>query len=436
MAVVAVVGAQWGDEGKGKIVDHLAQKADVVVRFNGGANAGHSVEVGGKKFKFHQMPCGALYKGKQVVMGNGMVLDPKLVLEEIEVVKKETGAEPNLIISGRAHVVLPYHFALDAIEEETKGKLAAGTTKRGIGPCYSDKAARFGIRIADLLDKESLKEKIHTIHAVKTKTIEQVYGGKFTEGEDEIYKACSDYGVKLAKYVGDCSSAVNAAISAKKNVLLEGAQGTMLDIDHGAYPFGTSSSTTAGGASTGAGIGPGKIGEVIGVIKAYTSRVGAGPLPTEITGEIAQKIRDKGGEYGTTTGRPRRIGWLDLPALKYACDVNGFTGLAFTRIDTLAGTTPLKLCVAYELDGKKTTAMPQTVEELARCKPIYEEMPGWKDLPQDEWRKICVKGYFSFPDAPKNYVRKVSEFLGVEPCIVSVGAGREDTIVIKDVFGK
>lgn len=436
MAVVAVVGAQWGDEGKGKIVDYLAEKADVIARFNGGANAGHSVEVGGKKFKFHQMPSGALYKGKQVVMGNGMVLDPKLVLEEIELVKGETQAEPNLIISGRAHVVLPYHFALDGIEEEKKGKLAAGTTKRGIGPCYSDKAARFGIRIADLLDKKSLKEKIKTIHSLKTKTIEQVYGGKFEQKEEEIYKAYSDYGVKLAKYAGDCSSAINSAIAAKKSILLEGAQGTMLDIDHGLYPFGTSSSTTAGGAATGTGIGPGKINEVVGVVKAYTSRVGSGPLPTEITDATAQKIRDKGGEYGTTTGRPRRIGWLDVVALKYARDVNGLTGLAFTRIDTFAGVSPVKLCIAYELDGKRITAMPQTAEELARCKPVYEEMPGWKDLKPEEWRKICIRGYYAVPDEPKNYMKRISEYLGVPIYIVSVGPGREDTIVIKDVFAK
>ncbi len=435
MVVAAVVGAQWGDEGKGKIVDLLAEKADVTVRFNGGDNAGHTVKFQDKTYKLHQMPSGAFYPGKKVIIGCGCVVNPKTLLEEIGIISND-GYAPNLIIDSRAHVVLPYHIALDGMEESKKGSRAAGTTKKGIGPCYSDKAARFGIRFADMLDKKILEEKIHTMHEIKTKTIEQVYGQKFAQGEDDVFEAYSGYADELAKYVADGCAAVNDAVNAKKNVLLEGAQGALLGIDQGLYPYGTSSNPTSGGASTGSGLAPNKLNEVIGIVKAYVSRVGSGPLPTELMDGTAQKIRDKGGEYGTTTGRPRRIGWLDVVALKYAHETNGFTGLAFTRIDTFAGVSPVKFCVAYELDGKKTTRMPVSAEELARCKPIYEEMPGWKDLKPAEWRRICVRGYFAVPDEPKNYMKRVSEYLGVPIYIVSVGPGREDTIVIKDVFAK
>jgi len=435
MAVAAVIGAQWGDEGKGKIVDHLAERADVIVRFNGGDNAGHTVKFKDKTYKLHHLPSGSFYTNKQVIIGCGCVVNPKSLLDELAMVAKD-GYKPNLLIDSRAHVILPYHLALDGMEEAKKGSRAAGTTKKGIGPCYADKAARFGIRFADLLDKKSFKEKLHTIHEIKVNTIEKVFGGKFPQSEAEVYKSYCDYAGQLSKYIGDGVAAVNEAAAAKKHILLEGAQGTMLGIDQGLYPYGTSSNPTSGGASTGAGIAPNRIKEVVGVIKVYTSRVGEGPLPTEIKDDVAKMIRDKGGEYGTTTGRPRRIGWLDLVAVKFASDVNGFTGLAFTRLDTLANVSPVKLCVAYELDGKRTTRMPVSAEELSRCKPVYEEMPGWKDMAPEEWRKAAIRGLYAIPNEARNYVKKVSEFLGVEPYIVSVGAGREDTILIRDVFAK
>jgi len=435
MASVVVVGAQWGDEGKGKIVDHLADKADVVVRFNGGDNAGHTVIVGGKTFKFHHMPSGALYPKKQVVIGNGCVVNPKTLLSEIDLLRKE-GIEPNLLISAHAHVILPYHIALDGAEEARKGKLAAGTTGRGIGPCYSDKAARFGLRFADLLDRETFKARLHTIHELKVAQLEKVYGRVFDGTEGQIFIEYSNYASQLAKFIGDAGAAANDAIATGRSVLFEGAQGTMLDIDHGLYPYGTSSNTTAGGASTGAGVGPTKIREAIGVVKVYTSRVGSGPLPSEFDDDVAKGIRDKGGEYGTTTGRPRRIGWLDLPTLRHARDVNGLTGLAFTRIDTLAGQKTVKLCVAYELDGKRIERIPQSMEEFSRCKPVYEEMPGWKDMKPEEWRKAGIRGMTAIPEEAKNYIRMISDAIGVPIYIVSVGPDRDSTIVLKDVFAK
>ena len=434
MVAVVIVGTQWGDEGKGKVVDFYAQQADVVVRFNGGDNAGHTVGHAGKTWKLHHIPSGVL-SNRLAVIGNGCVVNPKTLIEKELAMLRAEGIQPNLVISARAHVVLPYHIVLDEIEEKKKGKFQAGTTKRGIGPCYSDKAARFGIRMGDLLDRNTLREKLHFLHELKVRQIES-YGGKFERSEEDIFNEYMAYGEQLRQFVGNASAIINQALDQGKRVLFEGAQGTMLDIDHGMYPFGTSSSTTAGGACTGAGVGPGRIDEVIGVVKAYTSRVGAGPLPTEITDETAQRIRDKGGEYGTTTGRPRRIGWLDLVTLKYAKEVNGLTGLAFTRVDTLAGISKVKLCVAYELDGKRTADMPQSAEEFARCKPVYEEMPGWKDLKPEEWRRICMRGYFAFPDGPKNYIRRISEHLGLPVYLVSVGPDRESTISLKEIFAK
>lgn len=435
MAAAVVVGTQWGDEGKGKIVDVLAEKADVVVRFNGGDNAGHTVIVNKKTFKFHNMPSAVLHKEKKVVIGNGCVVNPKALLDEIEMLRKE-GIEPNLLISAHAHVILPYHLALDGAEEARKGNLAAGTTRKGIGPCYSDKAARFGIRFADLLQPDALKAKLHTIHELKVAQIEKVYGQKFEQSEEQVLGEYSSYASQLSKFIGDAGEVVNSALAGRRAVLFEGAQGTMLDLDHGLYPYGTSSNTTAGGACTGAGVGPTKIREVVGVVKVYTSRVGMGPLPTEFDDEIAKGIRDKGGEYGTTTGRPRRIGWLDMPTLRHAYDVNGLTGLAFTRIDTLAGQKSVKLCVAYELDGKRTRRLPQSTEDFSRCKPVYEEMPGWKDMPAEEWRKVAIKGMFAVPEEAKNYIRAIGEALELPIYIVSVGPDRDSTIVLKDVFAK
>ncbi|MFA6489463.1 MAG: adenylosuccinate synthase [Candidatus Micrarchaeia archaeon] len=435
MPVAVVVGAQWGDEGKGKIVDFYAEQSDLVIRFCGGANAGHTIVSGGKKFKFHHIPSGILYSDKINIIGNGTVIDPKKLLEEIEGVKA-AGYKPNLAISPRAHVVLPYHFILDGAEETKKGGLAAGTTKRGIGPCYSDKAARFGIRIGELLDSEYFRQKLHMMHGLKAKLITDVYGMKLDKTEQQIFDEYSDYAKKLSPYVKDTTEIVAGALAKKKKILLEGAQATMLDIDHGMYPFNTSSNTTAGGACTGSGIGPTAVSEVVGVVKCYTSRVGAGPLPTELFDAVGDSIREKGGEYGTTTGRPRRIGWLDLTTLRYAALVNGLTGLAFTRLDTLSGQKTVKICTHYEMNGKKLLMPPASYKEIEKCKAIYKEFSGWEDIGDAGWAKAAKEGFASLPAAAKAYLEFVSKEVGVPIYAVGVGPGRDSTIVLKDVFKK
>ena len=435
MTFAIVVGAQWGDEGKGKVVDYYASQADIVVRFNGGANAGHTIVSGGKKFAFHHVPSGVLYPDKINIVGNGVVLEPKKFFEELSQLDA-VGITPNIKISPRTHLVMPYHIALDGAEEGKKGALAAGTTKRGIGPCYSDKAARFGIRVGELLQPALFKEKLHTMHTLKVKLLKEVYGVDFTQTEEEIYKQYTEYGKKLAPFVAETGEILGDALAKKKKVLFEGAQATMLDIDHGMYPFGTSSNTSAGGACTGSGIGPTAIDEVVGVVKVYTSRVGSGPLPTELNDETGQAIRDKGGEYGTTTGRPRRIGWLDLPTLRYAARVNGLTGLAFTRLDTLSGVKQVKICTHYELDGKKLLTPPANYADIARCKPIYKTFAGWEDVGAEKWR-ACAKGGMKLlsPEA-QAYLTFISDEVGVPIYVIGVGAGREDTIILKEVFSK
>jgi len=433
MPVAVVIGTQWGDEGKGKIVDFYASESDVIIRFCGGANAGHTIVSGGKKFKFHHIPSGILYPSKTNVIGNGTVIDPKKLLEELSLLKSE-GVSPNLVISPRAHVVMPYHFLLDGAEEEKKGALAAGTTKRGIGPCYSDKAARFGIRMGELLDSEYFREKLRTMHALKSKTLHEIYGVKLDRTEQQIFDEYSRYAKQLSPFVKDTSELLFFALSGKKKILLEGAQATMLDIDHGMYPFGTSSNTTAGGACTGSGIGPTAIDEVVGVVKVYTSRVGSGPLPTELFDSVGDSIRDKGGEYGTTTGRPRRIGWLDLTTLRYAALVNGLTGLAFTRVDTLSGQKTVKICTHYELNGKKLSMPPVSCKEIEKCKPIYKEFAGWEDVGEDGWAKCAKGGFASLPKEARAYLDFISKEIGVPIYAVGVGPGREHTIVLKDVF--
>ncbi|MEM2138330.1 MAG: adenylosuccinate synthase [Candidatus Anstonellaceae archaeon] len=433
MSVVVVVGTQWGDEGKGKVVDYYASQADMVIRYCGGANAGHTIVSQGKKYKFHHMPSGALYSGKTNIIGNGTVIDPKKLLEEIDSLK-QSGITPNLVISPRAHVVLPYHFALDGAEEEKKGAMAAGTTKRGIGPCYSDKAARFGIRISDLLNPKLFKEKLHTMHQIKSRIIEGAYGMHFTQTEEQISLQYAEYAKRLAPFVKDTTEIIGAALSKKKKILLEGAQATMLDIDHGMYPFGTSSNTTAGGACTGSGIGPTAINEVVGVVKVYTSRVGSGPLPTELFDAVGNSIRDKGGEYGTTTGRPRRIGWLDLPTLRYAAQVNGLTGLAFTRLDTLSGQKKVRICTHYDFGGEKLLTFPASYTDLERCKPVYKEFSGWEDLGDSGWKSAAKNGYGSLPAQARAYLEFISKEVKVPTYIIGVGPARDDAIVLKDVF--
>lgn len=423
MSGTMILGSQWGDEGKGKITDYFSERSDVIVRFQGGANAGHTIVVKDETFKFHLLPSGILHPEKKSVIGNGVVVDPNILIEEIEAVEKK-GILPNLFISKRANVIMPYHKMMDDAEEKLRGK-KIGTTKRGIGPCYSDKISRYGIRMMDIVDEEILKEKLNNVIPVKQK-IFQAFGEKTTLSKDEILKEYLGYGKKLGKYLADTSVIINNAFDDKKNVLLEGAQGTQLDIDHGTYPYTTSSSTVAGGGCTGAGISPLKIKKIIGVVKAYTTRVGEGPLPTELKDETGKCIRDRGREYGTTTGRPRRCGWLDMVVVNYACRINGFTSLAVTKIDVLSGLEKLKICKAYKYDDKIIKDFPAEPNVLKKCTPIYDEMDGWEDI--KDWKEIIKNGYNALPENMKKYLEYISSSSKVPIGIVSVGPGREETI--------
>ncbi|MBU2565395.1 MAG: adenylosuccinate synthase [Candidatus Thermoplasmatota archaeon] len=424
MPVTMILGSQWGDEGKGKLTDYYAEKSDLIVRFQGGTNAGHTIVVKDEKFKFHLLPSGVLRPEKKSVIGNGVVVDPNVLIDEIESLEKKGIKTDNLFISKRANVIMTYHKMMDSAEEKLRGK-KIGTTKRGIGPCYSDKISRYGIRMMDIVDEEILKEKLNNVIPVKQK-IFQAFGEKTTLSKDEILKEYLGYGKKLGKYLADTSVIINNAFDDKKNVLLEGAQGTQLDIDHGTYPYTTSSSTVAGGGCTGAGISPLKIKKIIGVVKAYTTRVGEGPLPTELKDETGKCIRDRGREYGTTTGRPRRCGWLDMVVVNYACRINGFTSLAVTKIDVLSGLEKLKICKAYKYDDKIINDFPAEPNVLKKCTPIYDEMDGWEDI--KDWKEIIKNGYNALPENMKKYLEYISSSSKVPIGIVSVGPGREETI--------
>lgn len=433
MAGVVIVGAQWGDEGKGKVVDHYAKEAQVVVRFCGGANAGHTVVHAGKKYKFNLLPSGVLYPKKTNILGNGTVIEPQKLLEELSELKA-ADITPSLIVSPKAHVVLPIHKELDAAEEEHKKASAAGTTKRGIGPTYADKAARFGLRFEEFCDEEALREKLPKLFALKEKML-AIYGKKPQQDASGTLSQYLSYSKECKKYLSDASLALNNALAEGKNVLFEGAQATMLDIDHGFYPYCTSSNTTAGGACTGSGVGPTAISEVIGVVKVYTSRVGEGPIPSEIFDSTAEKIRERGGEFGTVTRRPRRIGWLDLVTLRYSKMVNGLSGLAFTRLDTLSGFEKVKICVAYELEGKRIEHMPLTSAQFALCRPVYKEFGGWEDLGEG-WGKCAGSSLDAIPKNARSYLSFVSKELATPICFVGIGPSREHAIVLKDVFCK
>lgn len=425
MSAFIVLGAQWGDEGKGKMTDYLAEKANVVVRYQGGNNAGHTVKVGEKQYKLHLIPSGILYEDKLNIIANGVVLDPKSILGEMDYLSNE-GVEvtpKKLVISDRAHVIMPYHKVLDGASEKFRGKNDIGTTGKGIGPCYTDKAERSGIRVCDLLDKEVFAERLKFNLELKNEIITKVYGLEALSF-DEIYNEYLEYAERLRPFVTDTSVKVYDEIKAKKDVLFEGAQGNLLDIDYGTYPFVTSSNTTAGGVSAGAGIGPTMINSAVGIAKAYTTRVGKGPFPTELNDELGDYIREKGFEYGTTTGRPRRCGWLDVVILKQAVRVSGLTSFAFTKIDTLAGMEKLKMCVGYNFNGKIIDYIPASLEDLAKCVPIYEEFDGWDD---------SVATATSFDELHVNaqkYLRRVEELTGARVSIVSVGPGRNQTIEV------
>lgn len=427
MATVVLIGAQWGDEGKGKITDYLAQQAQVIVRYQGGNNAGHTVVVGRQEFKLHLIPSGILYGEKLCLIGNGVVIDPEVLLEEMDYLEARGIDIGQLRISSQAHLIMPYHKRLDKAEEERRGEQKIGTTKRGIGPAYVDKYARKGIRVMDLLDEEEFIRLLERNLEEKNLLLEKIYQKPGFQKE-EILERYLTYAQRLRPYVADCSLLLNEAIAAGKHVLLEGAQGTLLDIDHGTYPFVTSSSPVAGGACSGAGVGPTKITKVVGVAKAYTSRVGEGPFPTELLDETGRIIREIGQEFGTTTGRPRRCGWLDAVMLKYAVRVNGIDALALTKLDVLDTLETLKICVGYEYQGQLLTQFPHSLKILAQCKPVYEELPGWQqDLKH-------VRRYEDLPLNAQKYLARIEELTGVPIALVAVGPKREQTILREPIF--
>ena len=426
---IAIIGLSWGDEGKGKFVDYFAQKADVVVRYNGGNNAGHTIHANGVKYKFKLMPSGAPLE-KEGVIANGCVVDPKVLLDEIENLKK-LNKKVDLKLSSTAHVIFPFHRILDGLEEKTKGDYAAGTTKRGIGPTYSDKAARWGLRIFDLINPEILRSKLEKLYKIK-KDLISIYDPNIDLNLDNIYEEYKSYGEQLRPYVIDSAYYLNNAIDSGKKVLFEAAQGSLLCLDHGFYPFGTSSNANALGISAGTGIPPKKINKIIGIIKAYTSRVGEGKFPTELFNETAEKIREQGHEYGTVTGRPRRVGWLDLFNIKYGIMINGVDKVIITLLDALQGINPIKMCIDYELDGKKLESWPIQAEIIKHCRPIYKSFEGWEEKTREEWTKIALKGYDALPETMKIYIQAIREELQVDIAFISIGPDRKETIVIED----
>ncbi|MBR0256514.1 MAG: adenylosuccinate synthase [Synergistaceae bacterium] len=417
-----LVGAQWGDEGKGKVVDMLGADVDVFVRYQGGANAGHTVVSDGKKFVFHLLPSGMLYPGKLCVLGNGLVIDPEQFLNETGELFAQGQDKARLAVSPHAHVVMPYHKMLDKLQEEARGKgRKIGTTGRGIGPCYVDKYSRSGLRVEDLIDADVLRERLTYILDEKNQIFTKLYGQK-PLAFDEIYEPARKWGEALAPYVDDTRALLRRAVDEGKHILLEGAQAALLDIDHGTYPYVTSSSTSASGAFTGTGLAPSDLSRVIAVVKAYTTRVGEGPFPTEDFTDAGEKLRANGGEFGATTGRPRRCGWLDIPALRYSMELNGADVIALTKLDVLTGMGGIKVCTAYELNGTKLTSWPTDTRTLSDIQPVYETLPGWDD---------DITGCKNFDDLPENaksYVKFIENALNVPVGLIGVGADRNLTI--------
>lgn len=430
MSSVVLIGSQWGDEGKGKITDYLAEHADVVARFQGGNNAGHTVIVGDIEYKLHLIPSGVIYPGTKCIIGNGVVVDPQVLLDEMNYLK-EKGVEvtpDNLKISSHTHIIMPYHKILDGLEEEARGDSKIGTTKRGIGPCYVDKIARIGIRFCDLVDIETFKAKLLENVTLKNRTLHKLYDQTNLLDYDEIYSQFMGYRELLAPYVDDVSVILNNYLKIGDKVLFEGAQGTLLDIDHGTYPFVTSSNPTAGYAAVGSGVGPTKIDKVLGVTKAYLTRVGEGPFPTELFDEVGDLLGTVGHEFGTTTGRKRRCGWFDAVLMNYTANINGLTHMAVTKLDVLDSLETIKICTAYEIDGKVTKNFPPTLAELSKAKPIYEEIPGWNSS------TIGIKTYKELPENAKAYLKKLEELVDVPIAIIAVGPKRDETITIIDLF--
>ena len=422
--ITAIVGAQWGDEGKGKITDFFAGESDYVVRFHGGNNAGHTVIVEGNTFKLHLIPSGIIYGSPMSIIGNGVVVDPKVLLDEIEYIEGK-GIDPKLMVSDRAHVIMPYHIELDGALSNHQGDLAAGSTRRGIAPVYADKMFRNGIRIIDLLESDVLMEKLTKGYSFAKGIIEKALSKRIESSIEEIFDSYCSYGERLKPYITDTSVELYNAYKNNKSILFEGAQGISLDVDHGIYPYTTSSNTAAGHISTGTGVSFRDIGRIIGVVKAYLSRVGESPLPSEMHGNEAEALREKGGEYGTTTGRPRRVGWLDLVQVRQAVRVNGLTEIALTKLDVLNGFESIKVCVSYDVNGENILEMPASLSQYRLAKPVYESLPGWDSLPD----KIWEKGFGALPETLKEYIKFVEDQIDCPVKLISVGPQRHETIL-------
>lgn len=425
MANVIVIGAQWGDEGKGKITDLLSRSADVVVRYQGGANAGHTIVAQGQTLKLHLIPSGILYPETECIIGSGTVIDPKILIEELDRLEALEIPTDHLLISETAHITMPYHRLIDRASEEQRGTHRIGTTGRGIGPTYADKSERTGIRVVDLIDPVVLAKKLRWTIAYKNQILEKLYNLPPLDA-DAIVAEYQDYADRLRPHVVDCSLRIYEAIQARRNILFEGAQGTLLDLDHGTYPYVTSSNPVAGGACIGAGIGPTMIDRVIGVAKAYTTRVGEGPFPTEIDGDLGEHLCDRGAEFGTTTGRKRRCGWFDAVIGRYAVRINGMDCLAITKLDVLDDLDEIRVCVAYEIEGQRCHHFPSDAHRFAQCRPVYETLPGWKQ---------STTGCRTLDDLPRkalDYLKFLAELMEVPIAIVSLGASRDQTIIVED----
>ena len=422
MPAVVIVGAQWGDEGKGKATDLLAEHIDYVVKFNGGNNAGHTVVIGNEKYALHLLPSGILTPGVVPVISNGVVIDLAVLFQELDALNARGIDTSKLRVSANAHVITPYNVTVDKVSERFLGKRAIGTTGRGIGPTYADKINRVGIRVQDLFDESILRQKVEAALVAKNNLLTKVYNRAAIK-VDETVKELLSYTERLKPMVADTALELHQAIEANKTVLFEGGQATMLDVDHGTYPFVTSSSSTAGGASTGSGIGPGLFTTVIAIVKAYTTRVGSGPFPTELFDENGEFLRATGFEFGTTTGRPRRCGWYDAPIARYSARINGVTDFVLTKLDVLDGIKELKICTGYKLDGKTLDLLPLGADDVARCEPIYESMPGWSET------TFGVKRWEDLPQAARDYLLRLEQVTGVPVAIVSTGPERDETIV-------
>ncbi|MCL4520497.1 MAG: adenylosuccinate synthase [Firmicutes bacterium] len=427
MSAVIVVGTQWGDEGKGKIIDFLSEQANMVVRHQGGNNAGHTVVSGDREYKLHLIPSGILYPDTDCVIASGVVVDPRVLLDEVDYLHQRGIQTDRLRVSSEAHLIMPYHLVFDSLAEDRLGSQKLGTTLRGVGPAYMDKASRMGVRIGDLLQPEVFRDRLSRVLAEKNHLLSKAYGRDEFDF-DAMFTQYLAYGEAMKPYIANTSVIINQAIDAGRRVLFEGAQGTMLDIDHGTYPFVTSSHPIAGGACIGAGVGPTKIDQVYGVVKAYTSRVGDGPFPSELLDSVGDGIREEGHEYGTTTGRPRRIGWLDTVVLRHASRVNGLTGLAVTRLDVLDRLDTLKVAVAYRYGGDVVTELPDSLERLSSVEPVYETMQGWQ-------RSITeVRRLEDLPSAARRYLDRIAELAEVPLALVSVGRERTSTITLQPLF--